>query len=97
MDYDWLLFTDNREKYDYPLNVKVYHMEFQDFKKIIELKLGKEFNLETPYKFILPVTSIAHRWFGFSLINTPRDVLPFFFYKPLEHSFFQAPQRTVKF
>ena len=78
LDYDWLLFTDNREKYDYPLNVKVYHMEFQDFKKIIELKLGKEFNLETPYKlcdykvaygFLLEEYIRDYDWWGYCDID----------------------------
>lgn len=33
---DFLVFTDDRQKYDYPDNVKVYYMEFSELKQLIQ-------------------------------------------------------------
>lgn len=53
LDFDWLIFTDNQEKYNYPSNVKVYNMSFEEFKTLVQNKLKKyieKISLEVPYK-----------------------------------------------
>lgn len=49
-EYNWLIFTDDKNKYNYPDNVKVVFTTLQDTKKLIEDKIGFEVCLETPYK-----------------------------------------------
>ena len=48
--YDWMIFTDCTDKYDYPENVRVIPMTLQEMKKISEKKLGFSIRMETPYK-----------------------------------------------
>ena len=36
---DWIIFTDDKTKYDYPTNVKVIYMKFDEFKDILQKKL----------------------------------------------------------
>lgn len=45
---DWLIFTDDTTKYDYPENVKVNYFSWKDMKDLIEHKLG--YGIERPYK-----------------------------------------------
>lgn len=45
---DWLIFTDDTTKYDYPENVKVKYISWNDMKDLIDYKLG--FKIERPYK-----------------------------------------------
>lgn len=47
---DWLLLTDDRELYNYPKNVKIQYISFQNFKEKIETKFGFKINLESSYK-----------------------------------------------
>lgn len=48
--YDWIIFTDCKEKYNYPENVDVISMTLDEMKKIAENKLGFSISMETPYK-----------------------------------------------
>lgn len=48
--YNWLIFTDCKEKYNYPKNVHVVDMTLQELKKRAEDKLGFQISMETPYK-----------------------------------------------
>lgn len=48
--YDWMIFTDSTDEYNYPNNVHVIPMTLQEMKKIAEKKLGFSIRLETPYK-----------------------------------------------
>lgn len=47
---DFLLFTDDRRKYDYPDNVKVFYMEFKELRILIQRKYEFPISLEKPYK-----------------------------------------------
>ena len=35
-DIDWLIFTDDKTKYDFPANVKVEYMGFADLRRKIQ-------------------------------------------------------------
>ena len=48
--YSWLILTDNREPYDYPENVRVVHMEFDQLRQSFQEKLDIPIALERPYK-----------------------------------------------
>ena len=48
--YDWIIFTDNDDVYNYPKNVRKIRMTFDKFRQIIQEKFSFEINLETPYK-----------------------------------------------
>ena len=48
--YNWIIFTDCTDKYDYPVNVRVVPMTLYELKKIAEKKLGFSVRMETPYK-----------------------------------------------
>lgn len=48
--YNWLIFTDNKQKYDYPNNVKVNYITLKELKNIIEEKLGFKISLNKGYK-----------------------------------------------
>ena len=48
--YDWMIFTDCKEKYKYPSNVHIIQMTLNELKKIAEKKLGISISMETPYK-----------------------------------------------
>ena len=37
--YNWIIFTDNNEKYNYPTNVKVIYLSFQEFRTKIKIKV----------------------------------------------------------
>lgn len=47
---DFLVFTDDTTPYDYPVNVRVVSMTFDEFKANAERKLGFEPCLPSPYK-----------------------------------------------
>ena len=47
---DWLLFTDDFSKYDYPSNVKVRYCTFEDIKKKIQSFYPFKLALNRPYK-----------------------------------------------
>lgn len=47
---DWLIFTDDRSNYNYPKNVKVAYMEFDDLKNKIQDKFSFDIRLDEPYK-----------------------------------------------
>lgn len=77
-DFDWLIFTDNTKEYNYPPNVKIHYIEFENFRRIIKTKLGKEFNLEKPYKlcdykvaygFLLEEYIKNYDWWGYCDID----------------------------
>lgn len=50
-DYDWIIFTDDRTRYDYPPNVKVHYTTFESIKKFIQAKFDFKIALNYPYKF----------------------------------------------
>ena len=47
MDFNWLIFTDNNEKYDYPKNVEVIKIGFDELKE----KIQKKFDFKISYPF----------------------------------------------
>lgn len=49
-DYNWLIFTDDKEEYRYPRNVEVIEISFKELKNIIQKKFPFKISLETPYK-----------------------------------------------
>lgn len=48
---DWLIFTDDKTKYDYPPNVKVKYYSFDDIKKKVQKNFDFKIVLDKPYKF----------------------------------------------
>lgn len=51
LDFDWLIITDNKDKYDYPKNVHVIYKTFLELKNEIQSKFDFEISLEKPHKF----------------------------------------------
>ena len=49
-NYNWIIFTDNRDVYNYPPNVRKIQIDFDKFRQIIQRKFIFEISLETPYK-----------------------------------------------
>ncbi|SDN05501.1 hypothetical protein SAMN05443253_107298 [Bacillus sp. OK048] len=49
-EFNWLLFTDNKETYNYPDNVKVVEMTFEEMKSILKRKFDFQISLEEPHK-----------------------------------------------
>lgn len=49
-DFNWLIFTDDRHKYDYPNNVEVIYTTFKEIKKLIQSKFNFKISLDGPYK-----------------------------------------------
>lgn len=47
---NWLIFTDDRQKLNYPSNVKVIYMSFEELRKYIQSFFDFEISLERPYK-----------------------------------------------
>lgn len=47
---DWILFIDDREKYDFPSNVHVIYSNFEEIRKRIRDFYDFEISLDTPYK-----------------------------------------------
>lgn len=50
-DFNWLIFTDNKESYNYPANVKVVRTSFEEIRKEVQSKFDFDIKLSTPYKF----------------------------------------------
>lgn len=50
-EYDWLIFTDCKEQFDYPINVHVIETTLQKVKKLAEKKFGFDVCLKNAYKF----------------------------------------------
>lgn len=48
--YEWLIFTDCKDIYDYPQNVRVVYTTLAEIKNIAEIKFGFPVSMETPYK-----------------------------------------------
>lgn len=49
-EYNWLILTDDKEKYNYPSNVKVIYSTFDEIKERFKNKIGLEISLPSPYK-----------------------------------------------
>lgn len=49
-DFDWLIFTDDRYEYNYPANVHVIYMTFDDLRRFIQSKFKFKISLHDPYK-----------------------------------------------
>ncbi len=49
-EINFLIFTDNKEKYVYPSNVKVVNITFQELKEKIQSKFDFKICLSRPYK-----------------------------------------------
>lgn len=49
--FNWIIFTDNKEEYNIPSNVKIVKITFDEIKNYIKNKLGFEICLDKPYKF----------------------------------------------
>lgn len=47
---NFLIYTDDKTKYNYPENVEVIYTTFADFKKIVQKNFDFEISLSTPYK-----------------------------------------------
>ncbi len=50
-DYDFIFYTDNRKKYDYPLNMKVNYCSFDAIRDRVQKHFDFTISLEKPYKF----------------------------------------------
>lgn len=50
-DYDWIIFTDDKTKYNFPENVIVYYTTFDKIKNYIQKKFSFKLALNYPYKF----------------------------------------------
>lgn len=48
--FKWIIFTDNKEAYDFPQNVQVFYTKFENIREVFIQKLGKGIKLERPYK-----------------------------------------------
>lgn len=48
--FQWIIFTDCTKEYDYPSNVEIVKMSFQQVKARAEEKFGFKVSMETPYK-----------------------------------------------
>lgn len=49
-EFEWIIFTDDKNIYDYPKNVKRIEMSFEQLKSIIGEKFNFEITLKRPYK-----------------------------------------------
>ncbi len=47
---DWILITDIKEKYNYPNNMKIFYMNFEQLQTIIQSKFDFPIVLDKPYK-----------------------------------------------
>lgn len=47
---DWLVFTDDRREFNYPANVHVHYMSFEDLRGMVQSKLNCRLYLERAYK-----------------------------------------------
>ncbi len=49
-EFNWIIFTDDKTEYNYPSNVKVYFMNFEELKELVNSKFDFKVNLASPYK-----------------------------------------------
>lgn len=49
-DFNWILFTDDYYKFNYPQNVKVVYTSFEKLRKRVAEKFDFPISLEKPYK-----------------------------------------------
>lgn len=49
-DIDWIIFTDDRTCYDYPVNVKVHYTDFEELRQKFQKHYDFELSLEKPYR-----------------------------------------------
>lgn len=49
-DVTWLIFTDNNVDYDYPDNVKIFHITFEEMQERVQNHFDFPIVLDTPYK-----------------------------------------------
>lgn len=49
-NFDWLIITDDTTNYEFPKNVKVIHMSFDDCRNMIQSKFDFPISLNRPYK-----------------------------------------------
>lgn len=47
---DWLVFTDDKTRFNYPENVHVEYMSFENLKVLVQSRFEYEIKLESPYK-----------------------------------------------
>lgn len=73
-DFDWIIITDDTYKYNYPNNVKVIYMSFDDMKQKVQLKFSFKVNLDNPkklcdfkpaYGYIFEEELIQYRYWGY--------------------------------
>ena len=50
-DFNWLIITDDKTKYDYPKNVKVIYQSFEETVSFVQSKSDYPCNIVRPYKF----------------------------------------------
>lgn len=48
--FDWLIFTDDKTDYEYPENVQVYYLSFDDIVCLVQSKFDFKICLDKPYK-----------------------------------------------
>ena len=48
--FNWLIFTDDRDSYKYPENVDVNYLSFSEFRILVQKKFDFEVSLEYPYR-----------------------------------------------
>lgn len=48
---DFLLFTDDQTNYNYPNNVKVHYMSFEQMKELFQKQYDFPLSINVPYKF----------------------------------------------
>lgn len=49
-EIDWLIYTDDKRKFDFPQNVHVQYITWNDMKEKVQKKFAFEVALDTPYK-----------------------------------------------
>ena len=49
-DFNWLLFTDDKQSFDYPSNVQVKYVSLHDVAKLADSKFGFHVKLDEAYK-----------------------------------------------
>lgn len=49
-NYNWLIITDDHSDYDYPTNVQVVYLSFEETVRLFKKSIDESISLETPYK-----------------------------------------------
>ena len=49
-DYNWLILTDDKTRYNYPKNIRVVYTTFDEVKKKFKDRIGMNISLPSPYK-----------------------------------------------